>query len=285
MAKVLSTPDLRAISSPARAQRSPARAFRSPGRALRSPSCRLQGFRSPAREGRAEDASAGSVSIVSQCRIASSTAARGELQAGIREVRRERVRAAELRNELQSTKELFQDAQREKAESAKLRETMLQAAAASESRLDSLECTCGELEDAHEQQVRELQLEEDALKHKRDAAEQRAHEVRQFLGMYERRLGLSIEITAPETVKFIFKGLHPEDCARECSFVLGLVAGDASTTDTYSVTGCSPSIPNLRSFVSALNKEAHTNTAVPTFLCAVRQGFKNVATGSKAVQA
>lgn len=265
MSKVLCTPDLRSISSPARALRSPGRG--------------VQSIRSPARGGRVEDVMAGSHSNVSQWRKACSTAARAEMQSGVREVHRERARLEDLRTELHCTAELLQVVRHDQAETSQRCEAMRETAAASARRVELIERTRDQLSEAHERQLQELSLEEDALEQKREGAEQRKAEFEGFLSMYKDKLGLAVTIPAAQTVRLTFTLIDPADRAREFSFSLGLALEGKDSSDTYSVSGCSPSIPNLRALLQCLNAEADTDTALPAFMCGMRKAFKRVATG------
>lgn len=80
--------------------------------------------------------------------------------------------------------------------------------------------------------------------------------------IYERLLGLKIDATKPETLRFTFNHVSPSDLTKSCELVLGL------TSDDYKVLETVPKLDPITTH--ELEKELNAKGNLPEFLKLIR---------------
>lgn len=80
--------------------------------------------------------------------------------------------------------------------------------------------------------------------------------------IYERLLGLKIDATKPETLRFTFNHVSPSDSTKSCELILGL------TSDDYKVLETVPKLDPITTH--ELEKELNAKGNLPEFLKLIR---------------
>merc|ERR1712039_491525 len=99
------------------------------------------------------------------------------------------------------------------------------------------------------------------------------------------RLGLNVEVTAAQTVKIKFLLVDASDPSKEYSFLLSLghACDMVESSESYSVSACTPPVSNVRALVETLNSQIEIAAALPAFVCAMKKAFQSIARESKGV--
>lgn len=116
---------------------------------------------------------------------------------------------------------------------------------------------------------RRLQHDEQALASRQCSVTEMAGKMERFLSLYREHLGFAISRAAPQTIRMAFTLLDHSDPSREFYLTLRLTFPEG-----YHVLDCSPPVPQLISLVGKLNDSADSSSALPTFVCGIRQAFK-----------
>lgn len=195
-----------------------------------------------------------------------------EVQRAARELTAERAALQELYADLASTAQLTEAAVKLREEGARCEEATRQSAEAAAERSRSAIHARDRLCQAHEACRDELKQENNELAKQTRALAAQESEIERFLALYKDKLGLSIERTAPQTVRVTFTLIDEADPAREFSFVLGLADSRA-----YLVTDCCPQVPQLKGLLARLNSDVGVASALPAFVCGMRRAFQEAA--------
>lgn len=209
-------------------------------------------------------------------------ALRHGVQRAAYELGRERAALEELQAEVRSDA-LIEDFQQARADGARARGAVREAAAASAKRSAVAATARDRFLEVERQRLAEVRREERHLEEQEAAAAARRAELETLLGLYRGRLGLDVARVAEQTVRLTFTLLDADRPEREFACTLGDGHGDG-----YRVSDCEPALPagRLAALARQLNHggeaEGQQASALPAFVCGLRRAFKEVASFSAA---